>query len=458
MSDKMMTGAVLVILWAAFAQAAATSPMTLDFCAFRGEQGRVYLEVYIDHPRSTLTHISTDEGWYAALRMNLEMRRADQSVAKDSWLIEDLVDNPEAIGGAQRMLDARIYELNPGAYNLIVTARDSVSGKSWQSEPAVTVAGFPRDALNISDVELGSHLIPAEMQEEFKRGDFGLTPNPRRIFGGEYSFFIYYFEIYPSFAELNPPDPVDSSAREYAVERAVLNGLQDTVKTLPAMVHHSSVEAFADIDSVLLDDVPTGSYLFAVKVTGPDGAFVEKSTKFFVYQKDLPIPTLTASTQIIADPEEELEEIDFLLSRGQRKMADQMSREDKALFLENWWRQYDDNPRTPDVPVRRLFRQRVAEADERWDSYREPGHRTDLGRVYVLYGEPDHIERQPMDQDSKPYMVWHYDHLEGGVIFVFVDRSGLGEFQLVHSTRRGEISNADWYQMYVQRSGTSTER
>ena len=52
------------------------------------------------------------------------------------------------------------------------------------------------------------------------------------------------------------------------------------------------------------------------------------------------------------------------------------------------------------------------------------GWKTDRGRVLILYGEPNEIERFPNQMDKKPYEIWHYDDVEGGVIFVFADLSG----------------------------------
>ena len=41
------------------------------------------------------------------------------------------------------------------------------------------------------------------------------------------------------------------------------------------------------------------------------------------------------------------------------------------------------------------------------------------------------------------------DAVENGVEFDFVDRSGFGEYQLVNSTKRGEMRDDDW-QRYLQ--------
>jgi hypothetical protein len=77
------------------------------------------------------------------------------------------------------------------------------------------------------------------------------------------------------------------------------------------------------------------------------------------------------------------------------------------------------------------------------------GWQTDRGRVYILYAEPDEIERFPNSGDSKPYEIWHYNQIESGVIFVFIDRNGFGDYQLVHSTKRGELQDESW-QKYLQ--------
>jgi hypothetical protein len=72
------------------------------------------------------------------------------------------------------------------------------------------------------------------------------------------------------------------------------------------------------------------------------------------------------------------------------------------------------------------------------------GWRTDRGRVYLMYGEPSEIERYPSQVDAKPYELWHYNELEGGVIFVFGDVSGFSEYLLLHSTMRGELRDENW--------------
>jgi len=88
--------------------------------------------------------------------------------------------------------------------------------------------------------------------------------------------------------------------------------------------------------------------------------------------------------------------------------------------------------------------QRVAVANARFSIGNKQGWKTDQGRVYLLYGEPDEIDRYPSSLGERPYEIWYYNKIEGGIEFVFVDLTGFGEMQLVHSTSRNEIQDYDW--------------
>ena len=76
-----------------------------------------------------------------------------------------------------------------------------------------------------------------------------------------------------------------------------------------------------------------------------------------------------------------------------------------------------------------------------WDS--------DMGRVYIIYGSPSEYQRNPLNPNENAYEIWHYLEIEGGVEFDFVDINGYGIYQLVNSTKRGEVRFENWMQEYV---------
>ena len=86
---------------------------------------------------------------------------------------------------------------------------------------------------------------------------------------------------------------------------------------------------------------------------------------------------------------------------------------------------------------------RVKEASARFKNFAKDGFKTDMGRVFVMYGGPDQIERYPNLQDTKPYEIWTYEQIEGGVTFIFADITGFSNYILIHSTKRNEYHDVN---------------
>ncbi len=87
---------------------------------------------------------------------------------------------------------------------------------------------------------------------------------------------------------------------------------------------------------------------------------------------------------------------------------------------------------------------RVSYVNANFAAMNREGYRTDRGRVYIMYGVPDEVERHPNETDMRPYEVWFYHSIQGGVEFDFVQKSVGGEYELVNSTHRNELHNSGW--------------
>ncbi len=73
------------------------------------------------------------------------------------------------------------------------------------------------------------------------------------------------------------------------------------------------------------------------------------------------------------------------------------------------------------------FMERYNYSNKNFSGYKK-GYRTDFGKIYIMYGKPDEIERHPFDKDSKPYEIWYY--YSNNIHFIFVDVNGYGEYVL----------------------------
>lgn len=94
---------------------------------------------------------------------------------------------------------------------------------------------------------------------------------------------------------------------------------------------------------------------------------------------------------------------------------------------ERFWKEVDPTPETDFNEARELFIARYPTARENFRRF--DGAIADMGKIYVKYGPPDEIERHPFELNTLPYEIWHY--YEMSRVFVFIDRTGFGEYELV---------------------------
>jgi GWxTD domain-containing protein len=118
--------------------------------------------------------------------------------------------------------------------------------------------------------------------------------------------------------------------------------------------------------------------------------------------------------------------------------------EAKREFMYTFWRARDENPSDDRNQYYQDYLKRIAESNAKFTAAKKDGWKTDRGRVYLIYGPPSEIERYPNQIETKPYEIWRYESLEGGVSFVFGDITGFNDYQLLHSTKRGELRDDSW--------------
>jgi len=99
----------------------------------------------------------------------------------------------------------------------------------------------------------------------------------------------------------------------------------------------------------------------------------------------------------------------------------------KKYWFNRFWQEYYPAADSLNNPVREEYYRRVRYANRHFGDGME-GWRTDRGRIYILYGPPDSIERT-MDQNMRNYEVWIYEKLQRK--FVFAEDSAFGEYRLI---------------------------
>ena len=90
----------------------------------------------------------------------------------------------------------------------------------------------------------------------------------------------------------------------------------------------------------------------------------------------------------------------------------------------------------------------VKAVDNQFYSAFGKGHQTDRGYVFLKYGKPNKVVSIDDEANTPPYEIWYYDFMQKtgqpNVRFIFYSPMLANEYELLHSTCRGERSNKQW--------------
>jgi GWxTD domain-containing protein len=125
--------------------------------------------------------------------------------------------------------------------------------------------------------------------------------------------------------------------------------------------------------------------------------------------------------------EEAIEQLRYIAKEDEYKKLKAAEKEERKEAWLEFWAQRDPTPGTPENEMKDEYYRRVEYANVHF-SVAGPGWKSDRGRIYIIYGHPDEIERHPMDIGLKPYEIWYY--YSSNHIFYFVDENGFGDYRL----------------------------
>ena len=123
-----------------------------------------------------------------------------------------------------------------------------------------------------------------------------------------------------------------------------------------------------------------------------------------------------------------VEQMSYITSNKEMKKLKESQPEEREKVWNEFWSKKDPIPETPENETSEEYFKRVDYANEYFSTF-QSGWRTDRGRIYIIYGEPDEIEYHPFDLESPPYQIWYYYNL--GKRFIFADFSMTGDYNLI---------------------------
>ncbi len=429
--------------------------LNLDYARFRNDAQSGYLEIYYAFYPNLLHYNFSGNAYQSGIKVSARLAdKATQAAVFEQKMLLPVTITDTSSAAYRFPLTTQTGHVVPfGEYTLTVTASDSLNPAQRDSlSLPLSIKAFS-ETTAISDLELCSRIQPSSDKAAlFFKNSLEVVPNPALVFGvATHPMLFNYVELY----NLNPATTYTLKSEIAASDGRVIKEAAKTKKY--------TVKNGVEVGSMNVTAVPPGRYALRLSLLDENAYELARSEKtFFAYNPHLqaqasasgggavPFQAVQLSGLSAAELDAEFQQAKYVATGDEIKMYAQIQSETgKREFLANFWAEVEAGRLERTGVKRTEYLRRVTAANQHYTFLNKDGWRTDRGRVLILYGDPDQVARVPSQGDSKPYQTWYYYGIEKGVEFIFVDRLGNGDYQLVHSTKRGELQDENW-QSYLQ--------
>lgn len=369
------------------------------------------------------------------------------------WKMEKAITDSSELDETSSMVDVLRYLMQPGIYSVSFYIEDlNNSENHFTTTKEVKVGIFSHEKICSSDIQLASSIKKAAMDTNnvFWKNGFEIIPNTSCMYSKKKPILYYYLESYNS-------DKILKNG--IYKSKTFITSSDGNIVNKPRTQKKKALSSSVEVGQLLIASLPSETYHFNFEIYDMQDSLKQSTVKkFYVFN-----PTIEATEEQekeniesavlkseFADMDEKQLDSEFELTRyftlkEQKKIYKKLENADaKRKYIYEVWKKMDPTPHTETNEYKFEYKRRIEQANRNYRSYSRKGWKTDRGRVYILYGPPTDVERNPNNPTAFAHEIWHYDTIEGGVIFVFADFQEFGEYLQIHSSKRGEPINYNW--------------
>ena len=379
----------------------------LNFYSTEGTHSRV--DLYMEIPLKNLEFKKSkkDKSVYVSrFDMNIDVFDKDDNVIYNNLSKEEISTKEtgqEYLSQNSQILTRNLF-LPPGDYTVKVSLYEQSTKKRTEKSQPVTVNDYDTPQLSISDVMIVSRILTSD-------GKKIITPDIQRNVGVVDTFYLFFY-VYKN----NEDQSVDLNCR-------ILDAEKKEVFKKSEILDFTSGISFQNQVIIAVPTAEMSFGKFTVELSAVSSNFnASVKSEFQNYSPDFPIAlkdidVLIDQLQYIAKDDE----LDY--------MRDGKTDIEKQKRFLDFWKKKDPSPNTKRNEIMQEYYRRLLNATKLFSTTYTPGWKTDMGMVFIIFGEPNNIERHPYDMDAKPYEIW--DYYEDNKQFVFVDNTGFGDYRLI---------------------------
>ncbi len=374
-------------------------------------EGRI--DLYAVIPYNQLSFRRSEGEFTARYRMQLQVENETGVLFDSLWDREVRTRVVERTNGTEKAFDFYQHRqlLPAGTYTARLTMTEVGTSNSVEEIRNVTVIPFPRYRFSLSGL-----MLVGKIRES--KGEHSISPlltdNVSRNQDGYFLFFESYVRR-----------DLDS------VELIALYRNRDGEEVWRDTTHRSveSDELVRRIQSWVQlpnEPFPKGEYtvdLIASRIDREDDTLALARRKVRIEGVDDGMPMTEEEMR------ERVDVLRYVASQNEINYLNwAVTYSDLRDRYREFWVALDPTPGTAKNEAMEEYFRRVDYANKKFRSYTE-GWLTDMGRIYIVYGDPDRISRDPFATDGKTRVTWTYFRRGGDILFI--DQTGFDDFRLV---------------------------
>lgn len=359
--------------------------------------------------------VKSDGGYTARYELNLLINDNGYQIIGETVRDSIVVSNEADTHLVDKTLP-KIFStaLPPGKYELVLKVLDLESYDEYEMKRRFEVPDYYDNDLSISDIQFAS-LIETEPAVTAKGNALRVVPNLDRTYGEDQTELYIYYEVYTSAG----PDAEKPLKVEYRIKSPEGKTVYDETK---ALERQGATGAYSHRFSS--KDWGHGTYTLEMEVH--DEATKKKTRtkgEFHIRWRFL-LPLTDAKNY-----KEIVEQLQYIAKNEEMKaLKDAKTPEEQRNALEAFWKRRDPTPETELNENMLTYYSRIDYANRRFTRALGKGWKSDMGRIYIIYGPPDEVERHSFEPGTNPYQLWRYHAITR--TFMFVDFEGFGQYQL----------------------------
>lgn len=138
------------------------------------------------------------------------------------------------------------------------------------------------------------------------------------------------------------------------------------------------------------------------------------------------------------------DDVNYIITDWEKNVFLQLETDqEREMFMAAFWKNRDPNQYTEENEYKTEHYRRLKYADEKFGKGTPTsGRRTEMGRIYIILGEPNSIERYEQETEIYPVVIWFYSGLTdyglpNGFSVVFFKENNAGDYELYSPLRHG---------------------